>query len=440
MFFRIADSRRTKPTALAKRPGAIIDIGEDARVLPAIKHAGGSTGHHRRRRMNPNPNILTGLTKDSVFSLLTPFADSFGLLLALRFLAGLGNGGAFPIVIAIIREYAPARSSAFAVNVLGSCFSAGSIIGGLLSAGITGDYGWQAIFYIGGVAPLVVLLALVLWLPESISFLALNSTASPEIARILHRITGQAFAKNVRFRLPETTLSGFTVQHLFAAGRPGMTLLLWVAFFMCLLVLLLLVQWLPSLLRDAGIPLQTAIVITVGFNVGSVLAAPLVGLLMDWFNPYVILAGTFVGTAIFIAIAGTSVSNQTILMAAVLLAGAGVGATQSSLNALAGMLYQTVIRSTGVGWALGIGRIGAIVGPLIGGLLVSLQWTAGSIVLIAVAPMLLGAVAIGMLSQTRGASQASIISRTEPGSLMTEPLKSATRPSLRFGRSKKPFE
>jgi MFS transporter, AAHS family, 4-hydroxybenzoate transporter len=127
-------------------------------------------------------------------------------------------------------------------------------------------------------------------------------------------------------------------------------------------------------------------------------------------------------------------------MAAVLLAGAGVGATQSSLNALAGMLYQTVIRSTGVGWALGIGRIGAIVGPLIGGLLVSLQWTAGSIVLIAVAPMLLGAVAIGMLSQTRGASQASIISRTEPGSLMTEPLKSATRPSLRFGRSKKPFE
>jgi MFS transporter, AAHS family, 4-hydroxybenzoate transporter len=376
----------------------------------------------------------------SVFSLLTPFAESFASLFVLRFLAGLGNGGAFPIVIAIIREYAPVRSSAFAVNVLGSCFSAGSIIGGLLSAGVTGDYGWQAIFYIGGAAPLVVLLALVLWLPESISFLALNSTASPEIARILRRITGQAFPTDARFRLSETTLSGFTVRHLFAAGRAGMTLLLWVAFFMCLLVLLLLVQWLPSVLRDAGIPLQTAIVITVGFNVGSALAAPLVGLLMDRFNPYVILAGTFVATATFIAIAGNSVGNRTILMSAVLLAGAGVGSTQSSLNALAGLLYQTVIRSTGVGWALGIGRIGAIVGPLIGGLLVSLQWTAASIILVAVAPMLLGAVAIWMLSQTRGTIQAAIIPWTELGSLKNEPLKSATQPSLPFGLSKKPFE
>jgi AAHS family 4-hydroxybenzoate transporter-like MFS transporter len=114
---------------------------------------------------------------------------------------------------------------------------------------------------------------------------------------------------------------------------------------------MLLVQWLPSLLRDAGIPLQTAIVITVGFNVGSVWAAPLVGLLMDRRNPYVILAGTFVETAIFIAIAGNSVSNQTILMSAVLLAGAGFGGTQSSLNALAGILYLTVIRSMGFGWA-----------------------------------------------------------------------------------------
>ena len=88
----------------------------------------------------------------------------------------------------------------------------------------------QAIFYIGGAAPLVVLFALVLWLPESISFLALNGTASPEIARILRRITGQAFPTDARFRLSETTLSGFTVRHLFAAGRAGMTLLLWVAF------------------------------------------------------------------------------------------------------------------------------------------------------------------------------------------------------------------
>lgn len=93
-------------------------------------------------------------------------------------------------------------------------------------------------------------------------------------------------------------------------------------------------------------------------------------------------------------------------MSAVFFAGAGVGGTQSSLNALAGKQYQTAIRSTGVGWALGIGRIGAILGPLIGGLPVSLQWRAGSIILVAVVPMLLGAVAIWMLSQTRGASKA----------------------------------
>jgi MFS transporter, AAHS family, 4-hydroxybenzoate transporter len=350
--------------------------------------------------------IILSVLVYSVFSLLTPLADSFASLLVLRFLAGLGNGGAFPIVIAITREYAPARSSAFAVNVLGACFSAGSIIAGLFSAGIAGDHGWRMIFYIGGAAPLVLLLALVLWLPESISFLALNSTASPEIARILRRITGQAIANATRFRLSETTLSGFSVWHLFAAGRAGMTLLLWAAFFMCLLVLLLLVQWLPSLLRDAGMPLQTAIVTTVGFNVGGMLAPPVLGGLMDRFNPYLILACAFVATATFIAIAGNSVSSQTILMPAVFFAGAGVSGTQSSLNALAGTLYQTAIRSTGVGWALGIGRIGAIVGPLIGGLLVNLQWRAGSIILVAAAPMLIGAVAISILSQTRGARKA----------------------------------
>jgi MFS transporter, AAHS family, 4-hydroxybenzoate transporter len=352
--------------------------------------------------------IILSVLIYSIFSLLTPLADSFASLLVLRFLAGLGNGGALPIVIALTREYVPARLSAFAVNVLGACFSAGSIIAGLFSAVITADHGWGVIFYVGGATPLVLLLALLLWLPESIGFLALNSAASPEIARILRKITGQAVASATRFRLPETTLSGFTVWHLFAAGRAGMTLLLWVAFFMSLLVLLLLVQWLPSLLRDAGVPLQTAIMTTVGFSVGGVLASPLLGRLMDRFNPYLILAGTFVATATFIAIAGNSISSQTILMSAVFFAGAGVIGTQSSLNALAGMLYQTAIRSTGVGWALGIGRIGAIVGPLIGGLLVSLQWRDGSIILVAVVPMLAGAIAIWMLSQTRETSKTGV--------------------------------
>jgi len=184
-----------------------------------------------------------------------------------------------------------------------------------------------------------------------------------------------------------------------------MTILLWAAFLMNLLVLVLLVQWLPSLLREAGMPLQTAITTTVGFNVGGVLVAPLVGRLMDHFNPFAILAGTFVWAAIFIAIAGSAISSQTLLMIAVFSAGAGVNGGQINLNALGGRLYPTAIRSTGIGWALGIGRIGAIVGPLIGGLLVGLGWQSSSIIFVAAAPLLLVTIVVWGLSQTRGASQ-----------------------------------
>ena len=351
-------------------------------------------------------SVMLSVLVYGVFSLLTPLADSFASLLALRFLAGLGCGGTLPNVIALTREYTPERSSAFATNVISACFALGSILGGVFSASVTGAYGWQAIFYIGGVAPLFVLLAVALWLPESISFLALKGTASAEIVRILGKITRQAVPTDTRFKLPEWNEPGLTVQHLFREGRAAMTILLWVAFFMNLLVLLLLVQWLPSLLREAGLPLQTAIATTVGFNVGGVLSAPLLGRLMDRFNPYVILAGTFVCTAFFIAIAGNSISSQAVLMAAVFFSGAGVNGGQASLNTLAGLLYHTAIRSTGVGWALGVGRIGAIVGPLIGGLLVSMQWHSSSIILVAVVPMLVGGAVVWALRQTRGAGEA----------------------------------
>jgi len=154
-------------------------------------------------------SVVLSVLLYSVFSLLTPLADSFASLLALRFLAGLGAGGALPIVTAIAHEYTPERSRTFVVAIVNSGFPMGSIVGGLLSASIIGAYGWPAIFYIGGVAPLFVLLAVVVWLPESIGFLALKGTASTEIVRILGDITGQTIAPDTRFRIGRRQASPF---------------------------------------------------------------------------------------------------------------------------------------------------------------------------------------------------------------------------------------
>ena len=347
------------------------------------------------------PLILVATGLFAVLSILTVSVHSFPALLTLRVLTGLGLGAALPNVVALVSEYAPAGMRVL-VNITLGGFGAGALLAGAVSSFLLPHYGWQAMFYVGGAIPLVSLLLLALWLPESLPFMVLKAAPADRVARLLKKVApAQKLDPLPRFTVQEKRLAGFTVRHLFKDGRAAMTGLLWLAQFMNLLVLLFMLNWTPSLLREAGLSLQASIWTTVGFSVGGVFGAILVGRLMDLGNPFIVLSMTLVGTACCITLVAHAIGNPMVLAIAVGITGFGVAGSQSSLNTVSGMLYPTAIRSTGVGWSMGIGRIGSIVGPTLGGVLVAAQWNVTAIINVQALPALIAAICVLGLPRTR---------------------------------------
>ncbi|HEY4547724.1 MAG TPA: MFS transporter [Pedomonas sp.] len=337
-----------------------------------------------------------------LFALLTARATSMEELLVYRFLTGIGLGGAMPNLIALTNEYAPSRLKATLVTVMFCGFPLGSTLGGLVSAPMIGAFGWESVFILGGILPLLLLPVLYLFLPESVRFLATKSNSEQRVAPILHKIdpslSPAAFIRSVADEAA-TAPPGrrFPVFELFAGGRARVTILLWLAFFMNLLVMYFLVNWLPSLLKASGLPLGIAILSTALLNLGGVVGAIMLGRMIDKGDPYLILGAAYASSAAFIALIAFAGANVPLLLIGATLAGFGVVGAQIGLNAVTASVYPTTIRSTGVGWALGIGRVGSILGPVAGGALLGMGWSNQDLLLTAVAPALIAALALVLL-------------------------------------------
>src|SRR5207237_4892818 len=225
-------------------------------------------------------------------------------------------------------------------------------------------------------------------LPESIRYLVLRGGRNAEVASILSRIDPTARPDpQATFTVEEHASKGFVVGQLFAERRSLFTLLTWVVFFMSLLDLYFLSNWLPTIIHDAGISVERAVLITAMFQVGGIAGTLLLGRLFDRFSPYAMLALTYLGASAFVVLIGTVGASAALLVVTVFGAGFCVVGGQIGANALTAESYPTAIRSTGVGWALGIGRIGSIVGPLIGSLLFSLHWQMRHVLLVAAGPV-----------------------------------------------------
>jgi AAHS family 4-hydroxybenzoate transporter-like MFS transporter len=335
-----------------------------------------------------------------IFSLATVWVTSFGGLALLRFLTGIGVGAAVPNLVPLTAEYAPKRLRALLITLVTSCWPLGAVLGGLISSKLIPIYGWQSVFYLGGILPLVLVALLVPLLPESIRFMVNRGDRPEEITGILRRIApGTPYSPGDTFALPEEKLEGFSVKHLFSAGRAAITALLWVAFFMNFLVLFFMFNWLPPLMQQAGLPIERAIIAVVLFNLGGIVGGIVLGRLMDKFGNYVVIGLAYVFGALFVGVIGFLGFSIPLLMATVALAGFCSVGTQVCGNALAASLYPTAVRSTGVGWAYGIGRVGSIVGPILGGVLLTLQWGMRDLFLIAAIPLACAAVAIVLLAR-----------------------------------------
>ena len=259
-----------------------------------------------------------------VFTLLTSQASSYNGLLAVRFAAGIGLGGATPCFIALASEYAPQRRRAMIASLIWSAFPLGGTAGGFLNAYILAYFGWPAIFLIGGILPLIVAVVLLLWLPESIRFL-LAEGRDPEKARAIARRIAPNVAADAQIVSGEERTGGVPMKQLFSDGRAAGTLLLWVPFIMAFGALVIVVLWTPALMRENGIaPSQTSIVI--GFHgLGALIGMGSAGRLMEKFGTVATLVPAFILGTLSTAAVGYAATSVTSMSIAVALVGLFVG-------------------------------------------------------------------------------------------------------------------
>ena len=328
-----------------------------------------------------------------VFTLLTARAGSFEALLTIRFLAGLGLGGATPCFIALASEYAPSRRRAMVASLIWAAFPLGGSIGGFLNAYILANFGWEAIFLFGGILPIVVAVVLAVWLPESIRYLLASSAPSARISAIVRRIRPD-LPPVTRYVADEERAVGVPLKHLFSGGRSVGTLLLWVPFFTSFAILAMAVVWTPALLRVNGIaPAQAAVVIGI-HGLGALIGMSCAGRLMERFGAAAVLVPSLVLGAIAVGAVGYAASSVMSMSIALFLVGLLVGMGASGSIALAALTYPTAMRSSGIGWAMGMGRFGQFLAPLFATAVIAAGWSGEQLFLaLAVGPVL-GAAAI----------------------------------------------
>jgi len=346
-------------------------------------------------KIGRRPMLIIATLFFSAMTFLTARANSIPELLAIRFIAGAGLGGIMPNALALTGEYMPTRTRVAAMMHVGNGFNFGAALGGFIAAWLIPNFGWRSVFYFGGGVPLVIAVVMIFLLPESLQFMVLQGRDRSRITKWLKRVApGAACEDRAEYVVREEKRAGVPVIHLFSEGRGIVTVLLWGVYFLNLLNLFLLSSWLPTLVSSAGYSTSTAVLAGTMLQAGGALAGLTLAPFIGRIGLIRSLTVGFSMSAVCIALIGQPGISLSVLFAVIFVAGCGILGGQVALNTLAGVYYPTYLRSTGVGWCLGIGRIGAIVGPLFAGELIRRHWAnqqlflaAGSLVLIATAIM-----------------------------------------------------
>ena len=308
----------------------------------------------------------------SGFTFLGAFASNpveFGIL---RFLAGLGIGGVMPNVVALMTEYAPKRIRSTLVALMFSGYAIGGMTSALLGAWLVPEFGWKIMFYIA-IIPLVALPLIWKFLPESLMYLT-NKKEIEQTRSIVQKISpSQQLNGDTEFVLNEVTKGDEApVKALFQQGRMFSTFMFWIAFFMCLLMVYALGSWLPKLMIQAGYSLGASMIFLFALNIGGMIGAIGGGALADRFHIKKVVTIMFICGAAALILLGFN-SPQIVLYTLIAVAGAATIGSQILLYTFVAQYYPSTVRSTGMGWASGIGRIGAIVGPVLTGALLTMN-------------------------------------------------------------------
>jgi AAHS family 4-hydroxybenzoate transporter-like MFS transporter len=349
---------------------------------------------HVGDRFGRKTAILVSYVVFGVFTLAAAWSQSVLQLAVLRFFAGIGIGGLLPNVVALNAEFAPRRLQATAVIASFAGITLGGSLPGPIAAYLMPHYGWQILFYFGGLVPLLLAGLIFATLPESIRFLALKNRQADAAAMVQRMDPGTVLPPGTRFTVQVGEKLPFS--DLFKGKLAVMTPLLWLLFVVNLMAYFFLVSWMPTLLASTSIPTQAAFA-TMILQIGGFVGALAIALPLDrrGLMPVValfVLAVPAVGAIGYVA-------HQSVfeLMTVVALAGFCTLGTQFGLNAVSAIIYPTALRSTGSGACFGIGRVGAILGPVIGGRLIDMKLPVQDLYMIATIPFVIGAVAAFIL-------------------------------------------
>jgi len=355
-------------------------------------------------KIGRRPVLIAATSFFAIMTVLTAQAATVQQLLTLRFIAGIGLGSIIPQAAALVGEYAPARKRVSLIMItitLG--FNGGAAISGLITARLVEAFGWRSVFYIGGVLPLVIAFLMCFFLPESMQLLVLRNK-SEKVGKWMRRNKPEAAAVGgVEYVVREENRAGVPIGHLFREGRALLTILIWLVNFMNLLNLYALTSWLPIVMRNAGYSISTAVLVGTMLQVGAIIGTFVLAALIARKGFVPVLTGSLAVACISIAVIGQPGLSLAALTIVVTIAGCGILGSQPGINALSAVSYPTYLRATGVGWGLGIGRVGAIVGPYIGGELLARQWSTQDMFLAAALPALVSTFAMMFMRQSKTA-------------------------------------
>ncbi|WMJ20354.1 MFS transporter [Geobacillus kaustophilus] len=362
--------------------------------------------------------ILLCIAIFSLFTGLIAFCNNptqFGIY---RFLSGLGLGGVMPNAVALTTEYSPKSLRSTLVGIMFSGYS----LGGMLSAGLAiillPRFGWESLFLVGAI-PLLCLPIMYKVLPDSPSFLVMKKDKE-QIINVLSKIDpSYRYLDGDTFEVTDQKQEGIPITKLFTNQRALSTIMIWITFFMCLLMIYGLNTWLPKLMMEAGYPIDSSIMFLMVLNFGAILGAIFGGWIADRWGAKKVLVLFFILGSVSLILLGFK-GNIVFLYILVGIAGACTIGTQIIANAYVSQYYPADMRSSGIGWALGIGRLGAIVGPLMGGILLNIHLnTFYNFVAFAI-PGLIAAICVWIIREHHSSHVPNVQQKPELSSLESE--------------------
>jgi AAHS family benzoate transporter-like MFS transporter len=356
-------------------------------------------------RIGRSRAIAICLALFSVFTAAAGLATDPYVFSAMRFLAGLGIGGVMPNVVAQMTEYSPRKIRATMVTLMFSGYAVGGMLAAILGKGLIESYGWSSVFLAAGI-PVVLIPFILKSLPESMPFLVRQGRTA-ELKDILARMepSYQPHGDDHFAVAAHDRAEGAPIGKLFHDGRGFSTVMFWIAFFMCLFMVYALSSWLAKLMAGAGYSLGSALTFVLVLNFGAVIGAVGGGWLADRFHIKYVLVGMYSLAAVSITLLGYPVATP-VLFVLVGLAGASTIGTQIVTYAYAGQFYPTAVRSTGIGWASGVGRSGAILAPIVIGTLVGMALPLQQNFMAIAVPAVIAAVSVALISHRKSATPA----------------------------------